>query len=469
VRRLFIKIFLWFWISTSLVWSAFVFSTWWLESRPPLPPWHTDMERIVRVYGNLAVREYERGGTEALGTFLDDVGRSSGIESFIFDRNGTEIDPYAAPQRIREGALRVARDGRDRFIPEEGRMLGFSRLPASDGTEFVIAVAFPVQFRPDSGGKLFVRLLAAALVAGLGCYGLAYYLALPVARLRKASRSLASGDLAARVGERLHARRDEFGDLGRDFDEMAERLESFVASERRLLRDISHELRSPLARLGVALGLARQSCGPDATFALDRIELEAERLNEMIGRLLMIARLQGGAAAMQQERVDLEAMVREVVADAAFEVSDDERTVAFVSATPAFVTGDAALLKSAIENVIRNGIRHTAPGTTVEVSLGDGSAGARAVAIIAVRDHGPGVPAGSIADIFRPFYRVDDARDRTSGGAGLGLAIADGAVRLHGGTIEAANAPDGGLLVTIRLPINSSTNPHESSRMKPGF
>jgi two-component system, OmpR family, sensor histidine kinase CpxA len=452
VRRLFLKIFLWFWVSTSLVWSAFVLTAWFTESRPPMPPWHQDLENVVSVYGSIAVREYERGGPSALEAFLRSVDATASVRAYLFDVHGVEIERATAPERIRNGVFRFAHDERNRFAPERGALLGFARVKGSAGTSYLAAISFPVE-RPLGSDQLVLRLVAAVVVAGLGCYALAYYLVLPVMRLREASRRLAAGDLTARAGARLQSRRDEFGDLGRDFDDMAERLEAFLVTERRLLRDISHELRSPLARLGVALGLARQASGPDAAFALDRIEIESERLNELIGRLLTLARLQGGEKPFRRSDVDLETLVRGVVADAAFEVREKDRAIRIQEAHEVTVSGDESLLRSAVENVVRNAVRHTASGTEVEVRLTTDAEADRQVAVVEVTDHGPGVADDVLAEIFRPFYRVDDARDRVSGGAGLGLAIADGAVRLHDGTIEAANAPGGGLRVTIRLPV----------------
>jgi len=450
VRRLFVKIFLWFWLSTSLVLSAFVLTTWWTDSRPPTPPWHEDLMRVVRVYGDLSIREYERSGVDACESLRAVVERQAGVDAYIVDAHGTAICGRALPDEIR-GALDRFRAGvDDPFRPSHGGVLGLEEMRGPSGGSYVVAVAFALQrpFGPTpSAARLVVRLAVAVLVAGLGCYGLAYYLTLPLTRLRLASRRLASGDLAARAGTRLQARRDEFGELGRDFDEMAERLESFVASERRLLRDISHELRSPLARLGVALGLARHTTNPETVFALDRIELESERLNDLIGRLLTLAKLQSGEVVLRRKPVALDALVADVVADASFEVGESERRVEVHASEPVTVLGDESLLKSAVENVVRNAIRHTPKGTTVEVGLRREGADA----VIQVRDHGAGVPESAIDEIFRPFYRVEDARDRVSGGAGLGLAIAQGAVALHGGSVEAANDPERGLRVTIRL------------------
>jgi two-component system sensor histidine kinase CpxA len=292
---------------------------------------------------------------------------------------------------------------------------------------------------------------------------LARYLTRPVRLLRGAARRLADGDLSARVGV-AGRRRDEIGDLGRDFDVMADHLENLLIAQQRLLRDISHELRSPLARLNVALELARRDSGSAAEPALARVGREAERLNELIGQLLTLARLEGGAAQpagafSDRVEIDLAVLVSEVAADADFEAAVRDRHVRIVQSEPCRIIAAPGLLRSAIENVVRNAVRFTAPGTDVEIRLACRADGAEPRAIIEVRDHGSGVPEAALQDIFRPFYRVANARERETGGAGLGLAITERTIRSYGGAVRAANAPDGGLSVQIELPCTSSDLP----------
>jgi two-component system sensor histidine kinase CpxA len=247
-------------------------------------------------------------------------------------------------------------------------------------------------------------------------------------------------------------RRDEVGQLGRDFNGMAERLESMVKAQQRLLGDISHELRSPLARLGVALGLARQRSGADANGALDRIERESDNLNEMISQLLELTRLESGTDGRKRTTIDLASLVRDVVEDADYEARGVNRSVQVVWTERCSINGIEDLLRSAVENVVRNAVRFTPEGTAVEVALQRQNGSGSNFAIISVRDHGKGVPEESIEKIFRPFYRAEDARDRQSGGGtGLGLAITERAVRMHGGSVTAANTKDGGLSVELRL------------------
>jgi two-component system sensor histidine kinase CpxA len=272
-------------------------------------------------------------------------------------------------------------------------------------------------------------------------------------RLREVARQVAAGDLSARVGPPLSRRGDELTDLGRDFDLMASRIEALIGAQRRLIRDISHELRSPLARLGVALDLARKRAGPKAAGHLARIEREADRLSEMINQLLSLSYAETVGEGPGNDAVDLGLLVREVADDADYEARSRGGSVELTSCGECVTVGRRALLRSAVENIVRNAVRHGPHGAAVRVTLRRESEGLRSYAVIEVLDQGPGVPESSLSEIFRPFYRVDDSRSRQTGGAGLGLAITDRAVQLHGGTVVASNLPAGGFLVAIRLPL----------------
>jgi two-component system sensor histidine kinase CpxA len=291
------------------------------------------------------------------------------------------------------------------------------------------------------------------VIGGVACYLLTWHLTAPLRRLRAVAQQLAEGDLSARVDRGLARRGDEIADLGHDIDRMAGRIEELIQSQQRLLRDISHELRSPLARLNVALALARQSAGPDAAASLDRIERESSRLNELIGQLLTLTRLEGDSGRATGDAVELAAVLADIARDVDFEARSLGRRVEIVASAPARVSGNSEVLRQAIENVVRNAIRYTREGAAVELSLTAAAPPEAPRAIVEVRDHGIGVPDGELANIFRPFYRVSDGRERESGGVGVGLAITERAVRIHGGTIRATNAPGGGLSVRIELPL----------------
>jgi two-component system sensor histidine kinase CpxA len=253
----------------------------------------------------------------------------------------------------------------------------------------------------------------------------------------------------------LPKRRDEIADLGKDFDLMAERIESLMDSQKRLLRDISHEFRSPLTRLTLALEIARRRQGQDAVNALARIELEAQRLNALIGNLLMLARLENGVEESDANPVNMKDLIEELVSDADFEAGGRNCSVRVLSTENCFVLGSRELLRSAVENVLRNAVHYTAENTEVTVALRRKMEGDSARAVVEVRDRGHGVPEETLANLFYPFYRVGDARDRKQGGTGLGLAITERATKLHGGSVKAANAPGGGLAVVFDFPAMS--------------
>jgi two-component system sensor histidine kinase CpxA len=292
-------------------------------------------------------------------------------------------------------------------------------------------------------------------IAGVICYLLARSFSAPLSRLRTISRQIAAGDLSARVGTSLGKPGNEIGDLARDFDHMAERMEGLVNGQKRLLLDISHELRSPLARLNLALELAKKrfQAEEDGNFA--RISRESERLNNLIGQLLALTRSEAKSVDAQSPQVPLADLVLEIAEDVDFETRNQGKGVRVGDLEPVSVAGSRELLRQAIENIVRNGAYYTRPGTRVEVSLVVGAADCGGpAAVIRVRDYGPGVPEEKLPNLIEPFFRVAEARDRNSGGAGLGLAIAHQAVEQHGGSLSFANAPNrNGLLVEIRLPL----------------
>ena len=337
----------------------------------------------------------------------------------------------------------------------EDRTLGAAPVTFPDGRRFVLVLQWERQAPTPLfwGSTLgYWRLAGLLLTSILLCYLLAAYLTSPIRKLREATQKLADGDLKTRVAQKVGRRRDELADLARDFDDMAERIESLVTSQQRLNSDISHELRSPLARLNVALEIAKQKSTPETASLLDRIETESHRLNEMISRLLILAKLESGSELVEPVRVDLTELVRDVAEDADFEAQAKGRSVRISSDQPCTVMGSENLLRSAIENVLRNAVRYTAEGTAVDVSL----VGQNGHSVLQVSDHGGGVPEDELANLFRPFYRVGEARTRKTGGIGLGLAIAERAIKAHKGTIAARNTGDG-LMVEIRLNKDSLT------------
>lgn len=442
---LFGKIFLWFWVTMVLMGAAIALTTAQLggEKIPPMieraqAQFLEEAEKAAHalaVQGVSGLRQWHRGG------------RGHSMRLYLFDPAGREALGQNVPKPFERFARPYTPEGGEMRVLRERRGLLVYAVPVPEGGIYRLVM----EFRPPHPVWhlfSFQGLLVALLVSGLICFGLARYLAAPLKRLRAATQGLASGDLSVRVGPAMARRRDEMGGLGRDFDSMAGRLQEVIESQQRLMRDVSHELRSPLARLQAALGLARQRAGELAAPELDRIERETERLDELIGQILSLTRLAAGGG-MHREAVDLAAVLDGVAQDAGFEAAQRGRRVTLTVDQALTVDGDPELLHRAVENVVRNAVHYTDEGTAVELAL-QREAGQ---ALITVHDHGPGTGEQNLDRIFDPFFRASEARDRASGGYGLGLAIARRAIEAHGGAISASNASGGGLLVSIRLPL----------------
>ena len=463
MRSLFLKVFLWFGLAMVLATVAsFIAGVVAERQRRNMPPPH--LVEALAILSQTAADVFDRDGPAALSSYLQRVEQVSGLHAVLFDEHGTELSGRPLPAGAQELARRAVE--RRTFVNDfsHGEALNAQLVFSPRGAAYVLVAEDPAPrsfrfgplARPGSfrfnAIMLTQRLLPVLLIGGFFCYWLARYLSTPIVKLRGATHELSDGNLTARVNDRLVNRHDEIGYLGRDFNVMAGRIESLVEAQRRLMGDISHELRSPLARQGVALGLARRRGNPEVTPALERIGREAERMNLMIGQLLTLSQLESGTDSLSKVVIDLRALVQEVAEDADFEARSRERSVRVVESEACSVNGVCDLMRSAIENVVRNAVRHTAQGTEVGIALHCEQVDGAGHAIVTVRDHGRGVPEAAIEEIFRAFYRVEHARDRKTGGTGLGLAIAARAVRLHGGTIKAANAPEGGLIVEIKLP-----------------
>jgi two-component system, OmpR family, sensor histidine kinase CpxA len=454
MKSLFLRIFLSFWVAFALFVVLAILVT--IAFRPRSATWETLRTTVL----NDAVNAYEEGGPPQLRQYFDNLEATQHVRAYLFDEHGVEISHRTPPDwaiRVASGGPRAPRDG---FIIPAPPVQRDSRASSDGQHRYTLVLGMPPGPRVFFGprGLPIPGLIIAIISSGLVCYFLSWYLTKPIVRLRAATRQLAGGDLSARSGAPTSKRRDEIAGLMRDFDAMAERLETLVKAQSRLLNDISHELRSPLARLNVALGLARQRSDVENADMLDRIELEAARLNELIGRILTLARLEDGEQGAPQTPVPLDELVASVAEDAEFEAQARHCHVHTVIPEADWgVRGNASLLHSAVENVVRNAIRYTQEGTSVEIELTamEGANGPEAV--IRVSDSGPGVPPDSLEKLFEPFYRIDDARGRLTGGVGLGLAITERAVRFHAGRVYARNRMEGGLCVEIRLPLIASS------------
>jgi two-component system sensor histidine kinase CpxA len=377
-------------------------------------------------------------GTEAAREELVGIPRMSRNYIFVVDENDQEI-------LKRDAILRGLRDRHGRIETES--------VVSSDGRQHTIYLVDRIPpttiLAPGPDGTA-LRILAGAVISALVSFFLARSLTAPLEELRTATRRIASGDLDARVAETIPQRRDEFGQLGADFNQMADRLQTMQRASRRLLRDVSHELRSPLARLTVALEIARKKGSDAIAPELNRIALEGERLESLVNDVLGLLRETSENSPKQDETLDLSAMLSELVEVVNYEVLDGKPGVQWQDPGPVSFVGDRELLWRTMENLLRNALRHTDKDRGVILKLlADAS---KLQLHISVRDFGPGVPEAELEKIFEPFYRVQESRDRNTGGHGIGLSIASAAVVRHGGVIHAENVADGGLCVNVCLP-----------------
>jgi signal transduction histidine kinase len=402
-----------------------------------------------------ALIAWQHGGRDELRQRVREQRHDDGIFRMLLDENGASLsgaDGGPPPPRLREAIAAAEAGGKLVQLPG-GERLKTAVVVTQDGRTFRWVALLPPPRGPDVRRIDTTLLLAIGIVVvSLSAWLIARRITQPIAALQQASRSVAEGRLDVRVPDATSTRGDEIGALARDFNHMAERLQRLLESQQQLLRDISHELRSPLARLRIATELARDSRAP-AQF--DRIELEADKLEDMIAQLLLIARLEHRETPLASEVINLGDIIDAVCEDAGFEAQPRNIRVRAHRGIDAIVSGQAALLHSAIENVVRNAVRYTADGSTVEVRL----ATRNGKAVVEVEDRGPGIPADRLEAVFQPFVRVSEARDRASGGYGLGLAIAKRVIDASGGSIGARNREGGGLCVTIELPLFSTGNP----------
>jgi two-component system sensor histidine kinase CpxA len=447
-NSLFWKIFLWFW-ATVIVIALSMVVTFLLDPARNSSRWHESLSRMALYSGTAAMEEAELHGAPAASAYMKDVGNTTHMNACLLDEAGEVIAGDRCELFTRNISLARSTQHISVSVKDGVARVALPILSTS-GRKYIYAGEIPVG-APDIGkSAIVVRLCLAFFVSFCICYLLTRYLTAPILRLREASHRLAAGDLSTRASESMERRNDELGFLVRDFNAMAGRIEELISRQQQLIYDISHELRSPLARLNVALDLGRERKGSDSAF--DHMEQDIDCMSEMIGRMLTVAKLDASSTEVQMTRVDLGDLASRVVRSAEFELRERDNAVRFTMREECFVHGNAELLQSAIENVIRNAVRYTSSDASVEVQLQHVEKDDGSFILLSVRDFGTGVPEAELSNIFRPFYRVANDRDRQSGGAGLGLAIADRVIRVHGGTIHAQNASPHGLRVDILLP-----------------
>jgi two-component system sensor histidine kinase CpxA len=448
---LFWKIFVSFMIAMTITSVGAIYVSFQLANQPLTL---ADFEGRDRIIGEVSAA-LARGGERELKYWLYNNPRPArGTVLLVTNERGDELLGRAMPRELRQ-LLRFRPGTRRPDVPpnlrpmqltpsltdprtnEEYRLL-FARAPVT---------IFGILMWPGTQVAVLTIAIIAAAVTSLV---LARYLSSPIVRLQKASRSLAAGALEARVGAPFTRRRDEVGTLARDFDAMAERIQALVTAKETLLRDVSHELRSPLARIRMALALAQRRAGKESQPDLDRIEREAERLDALVGQVMTLTRLRT-TSAPKRDAVRLDTLVAEVVDDARFEQPDAR--IDYKTNGEVLLRGDADGLKSAVENVVRNALIYGDRSQPIDVGVEVHGANAT----IHVRDRGPGVPEAELTRIFEPFYRTDKSRDHRQDGQGIGLAITSRVMELHGGAVKAKNRREGGLEITLELPLGVAT------------
>ncbi|MBF0501559.1 MAG: HAMP domain-containing protein [Candidatus Riflebacteria bacterium] len=374
------------------------------------------------------------------------------IESF---ENGKFDEDFLLPE-VR--SFLAQKGEKESEVFSKGEKFFLQHVTAASGTPFIIAHMSPEKGFRSIVTNPFGHILLGAflLITGILCFFLARSLAQPVLALRRMSRCFAAGNLSARVSRDVLERRDELGDLSRDFNFMAERLEVTLNRQQQLLRDISHELRSPLARMQVALEIAEKRADAHSLELIPRISLEVSRLEHLIQEVLTLFRLDDRESPCERVPVVLEKLIDTVISDARFEAGNASERIQW-SSPPEKQTQILApqdLIGRAIENVLRNAMKYSPADTSIEVTLTIQHEPLPKTASIRVSDRGPGVPPEKLNHLFEPFFRCQEDRSRSSGGAGLGLAIARRAVETIGGKVTAANRDGGGLQVEFVLPLN---------------
>jgi len=496
MRSLFLKIFLWFWLSVILISSTLVVIALITHSNSDKAEWQN--QAIVAAEAAQSVDIYERQGAAAVKKHFESFPKRP-MNAYLFDDQGREVLGNNPPRQAiqlakKEFSLPTLLLGRGaenheatppQYLPMSPRgtndqtpksvplavpsfasgesapaVVKATQVTGASGRRYTFLVVIPPlsvrTLLTFIGAGALARLVVGLLLAGVFCFWLARHITAPLMRLRQAANKLEAGDFSARACVGRNKRKDEIGMLSQQFDQMAERVESLLADQKRLLSTVSHELRSPLTRLSLAAALLRQCPEEEKLEYVNRIELETEHVNRLISQLLALSRIESGVdAGSRGETVDLVSLVQEVAADGNFEAQARCRSVAVGSLDSCVTTGNADQIRGAVENVVRNAIRHTRENSEVEISMARQETMPNPRAVVRVLDHGPGVPESDLKKIFLPFYRVVSSDESDSDGSGLGLAIVERVARTHGGTVRAINAQGGGLLVELELPLSS--------------
>jgi two-component system sensor histidine kinase CpxA len=459
--RLFLTIFLWFWLTALSILALVLVGGHLTGMRQVSAP--NMYATVAPILAAQAVKTYESDGPEAFARFSQS--ESDGRQLFLLD--GFYKDVLSRP--LTRDGLRVAHAAKNGQLVVLRAHIAAYRFVSPSGHPYILMLYLKSGLRELGESLLGEGLpytISLILLVTLLCFALAYHIASPIQSIQSTARRVAQGDLKARVPSSVSRRFDELAALAKDFDSMVGRLDLLIQTQKNLLNSVSHELRSPLARINLSVALLKKRYSADSDDLFQRLDRDVARIDLLMGQLLTLSRLEAGLSSSEREDVDLTQLVEEAAADSNFEAEASGKSVS-LRTTGAFILGNAdpQALRSACENVIRNAVRFTRPGTSVEVVLEVDRSAPEPLGILSVRDHGPGVPEESLEAIFQPFYRIGGDTQGMDGN-GLGLAIASEAIRLHRGTISAANLRPAGLEMTIRLPIafDAASRRYELSR-----
>ncbi|OOG38229.1 HAMP domain-containing sensor histidine kinase [Rhodanobacter sp. C05] len=400
-----------------------------------------------------ADQAYESGGAPALADWSEQQ-RQEGIEATLYEK-GQTLYPIHLHASVAKSLPNWLEENRDIVVqPWPGIYIAVQQVTGDDGQvrQLVAMSRTHTRLRPQTRQTILlcIQLVLSLLCIGLLGWWVARSVARPVEALREATRRMAAGELSTRVGHQGGMAHDELAQLALDFDAMAERIEALVTHDRGVLQDLSHELRSPLARLHLILDLAQRSTSAaEADSYFRQAEQEIARLDRMTGEMLTLSRLEGGIPGMEREPVELAELVQACIAQAELEADARQVRLQWMPSRPVTVLGSPLLLERAVDNLITNAIKFSPAGGSVELAVQVREDSAE----LSIRDHGPGVPDAELESLFRPFFRGSNAA--LTNGHGLGLAIVQRVVQVHGGNIHASNGVHGGLEVHLRLPLAS--------------
>ncbi|WP_020563958.1 ATP-binding protein [Methylosarcina fibrata] len=457
--KLFWKFFLVFWLAFLTIGGGMGTAVW--LQRNAMTDAERKSETSIDIYAepfvSAASQILQKGGVDVLNDFLKETLNTPAPRVFAVDDQGKDLLNREVPPEIIEQA--------EALLAKNPKIV--RRILADNGLTYLVFALFPEHaltkassYPPDGNGSpiklkhkypepppIWLPVLLGFIVSLMFSGMLAWYLAKPIRQLRSAFDSVAKGDLDTRAAQTMRERRDELSDLGKNFDDMVSKIQVLVDAQQRLLHDVSHELRSPLARIQAAIGLAYQQ--PDKMpLTLERIEKESQRMNDLVGELLALSRLEAGVIG-KLEVIDINELIAEIVEDARLEADSKNVSIKLTTTEEVFIKGFYGLLNRAIENVLRNAIKHTRSNSEVTVSANLGVSDHQLY--IDITDQGPGVAENELSAIFEPFFRGSNSQKSQS--IGLGLAIAQKAIEAHNGKISACNRKEGGFRVKINLPI----------------